>query len=374
MKIALVCKHYSSKKGGLERYTIFLSTELIRAGHEVHVFANTWQKEQAGMIHHVPMFRFSSPLKNLSFAFFSNHALSKMRFNVIHSMERIFYQDIFRVSDGINPVHLSQQYPNFVIRLFKAIGLRRLALGYLEHKIFAGRGCKIIMTNSVLMKSQIIKHYKVDPQKIVVIYNAVNTSRFHPGVKDGYGASIRNKYYIKQNDLVLLFVSNNFKLKRLQTILEAISLLNKREIKLLVIGNDDKKPYQKWITKRVLDKQILFLGPKKSIEKYYAASDIFVLPTLYDAFANVCLEAMACGIPVITTRNNGVSELIENKEHGYILQTQNPEELASKIRALESQIERSRMGENAAKKARSFTIERHMSQVLELYERVSCQK
>jgi UDP-glucose:(heptosyl)LPS alpha-1,3-glucosyltransferase len=374
MKIALVCKQYSLEKGGLQRYTIFLSRELIRAGHEVHVFANTWQRDPVGIIHHVPMFHFFSPLKNLSFAFLSNHALSKMSFNVIHSMERIFYQDIFRISDGINPVQLSQRYPNPAVRLFKAMGPRRLALSYLEHKIFVDRGCKVIMTNSELMKRHIMKHYKVPFQKIVVIYNAVNTSQFHPGVKEEYGASIRNKYHIKQDDLVLLFISNNFKLKRLQTILNSLTLLNKREIKLLVVGNDSERPYKKWIAKKALDKQVLFLGPKKRVEKYYAASDIFVLPTLYDAFANVCLEAMACGLPVITTRNNGASELIDDKQHGYILETQEPGELAGKIRALEFRIERSRMGENAAKKAKGFTVERHMSQVLTLYERINCQK
>lgn len=373
MKIALVCKEYSLKKGGLERYTVSLSRELIRARHEVHVFTNDWQEEPGVIIHHVPMLRFSSPLKNLSFALFSNRALSKMSFNVIHSMERIFYQDIFRVSDGINPVQLSQQYPNFAVRLLKAIGPRRLVLSYLEHRIFVDRGCKVIMTNSELIKGHIIEHYKVAPQKIEVIYNGVNTLRFHPGVKEEYGAAVRSKYRIKENELVLLFISNNFKLKRLQTILKSLALLKKREIKLLVVGNDSKRPYQRWVTENVLDKQVLFLGPKKNIEKYYAASDIFVLPTLYDAFANVCLEAMACGLPVITTRNNGASELIQDGEQGFILKGQGPNELAGRIATLKLPMDRTRMGDKAAKKAKRFTIEKHFSEVLKLYERVGRQ-
>ena len=370
MKIALVCKEYSLKKGGLERYTVSLSRELIRAGHEVHVFTNAWQEEPGVIIHHVPMLRFSSPLKNLSFALFSNRALSKMSFNVIHSMERIFYQDIFRVSDGINPVQVLKQYPNFAVRLLKAIGPRRLTLSYLEHRIFVARGCKVIMTNSKLIKGHIIEYYRVAPQKVEVIYNGVNTLRFHPGVKEEYGAAVRSKYGIKENELVLLFISNNFKLKRLQTILKSLALLKKREIKLLVVGNDSKRPYQRWVTENVLDKQVLFLGPKKNIEKYYAASDIFVLPTLYDAFANVCLEAMACGLPVITTRNNGASELIQDGEHGFVLKGQEPDELAKRIEALRFPKARTGMGEKAAKKAKEFNIERHISEVLNLYDQV----
>jgi UDP-glucose:(heptosyl)LPS alpha-1,3-glucosyltransferase len=370
VKIALVCKKYSLRKGGLERYTVFLSRELLRAGHEVHVFANVWQEEPGIIIHPVPMLRFSSPGKNLSFAYFSNRVLSKMRFNVIHSMERIFYQDIFRASGGIIPVQLLQRYPNPVVRWFKAIGPRRLVLRYLEHKIFLDRGCKLIMTNSELVKGQIIEHYKVNPERIIVIYNGVDTSRFHPGVKEEYRRDVRGKYGIGKEELVLLFVSNDFKLKRLQSILKAITLLKKKEIRLLVVGNDSKGPYQKWAAQNHLGNQVLFLGPKKNIEKYYAVSNIFVLPTLYDAFANVCLEAMACGLPVITTRTNGASELIQDGEHGYILKTQQPEELASRIEALEPLPERSRMGENAAAKARGFTMEKHISELLKLYERV----
>ena len=370
MKIALVCKKFSLSIGGLERYTVFLSRELVRAGHEVHVFANVWEQEMGVMIHRVPMLHFSSPMKHLSFAFFSNRMLSRMRFSVIHSMERIFYQDVYRVSDGISPVQLLRRYPNSAVRRFKAIGPRHLALGYLEKRIFVNRGCKVIMALSHLVKGHIIEHYGVDPKRIQVIYNSVNTLRFHPAVKEKYCAVVRSKYGIKKDELVLLFVSNNFKLKRLQSILKAMTLLKKKETRLLVVGNDNKKPYQRWALRNSLDDRVLFLGPKKNIEKYYAASDIFVLPTLYDTFANVCLEAMACGLPVITTRTCGASELIQDGQHGYILKTEEPDELASRIEALDPGPERSRMGENAASKARGFTMEKHICEVLDVYQRV----
>ncbi|MEA3421475.1 MAG: glycosyltransferase, partial [Acidobacteriota bacterium] len=119
-----------------------------------------------------------------------------------------------------------------------------------------------------------------------------------------------------------------------------------------------------------LGDQALFLGPKRNIEKYYAASDIFVLPTLYDAFANVCLEAMACGLPIITTDSNGAADLIRDNENGYILKTQKADELAARIKALEDESDRVRMRAAAAAEAASFTMEKHISEVLELYDRV----
>lgn len=370
MKIALVCKKYSLQEGGLERYTYFLSRELIRSGHEVHIFANIWQEEPGVIIHRVPMVRLSSPAKNLSFAFFANRALSKMKFDIIHSMERIFYQDIFRVSDGINPVQMQQKYPHPGIRLFKSVCPRRLALSCLEHNIFVHKGCKVVMTNSELVKRNIIEHYRVDPEKIIVIYNGVDTSRFNTKVKEKFRSSLREKYAIKKEELVLIFVSNNFKLKRLDLVLEAMAFLKNNKIRLFVIGADNHRTYQRWAIKNGLDEQVLFLGPKRNIEKYYAASDIFVLPTLYDAFANVCLEAMGCGLPVITSDLNGAADLILDKENGYILKTQNAHEIAAKIKALESLSERSRIGDNAANEAARFTMEKHISEVLKLYESV----
>lgn len=370
MKVALICKKYSLKEGGLERYTFFLSRELIRAGHEVHIFANTWQEEPGAIIHRVPVVSLSSPAKNLSFAFFTNRALSKMKFDIIHSMERIFYQDIFRVSDGINPVQMQQKYPHPVVRFIKKIGPRRLALSYLEHKIFMDKGCKVVMTNSELVKRNIIEHYMMDPEKIVVIYNGVDTSRFNPKVTEKYRKSLRDKYSIRKDEIVLVFVSNNFKLKRLDLVLEAMVLLKNNIIRLFVIGADNHRTYLRWAINNSLGDQVLFLGPKRNIEKYYAASDIFVLPTLYDAFANVCLEAMACGLPVITSDSNGAADLIRDNENGFILKTQKADDLSARIKALEPLSERSRMGDNAAAKAACFTMEKHLSEVLKLYGRV----
>lgn len=368
MKIALVCKKYTLEGGGLERYTVLLSRELNRLGHDVHIVANTWQEEPGMVFHHVPMFR-SSPGKNLSFAFFSNQILSKMRFSIIQSMERIFYQDIFRVSDGINPVQLMQNYPNPLIRKLKSVGPRRLVLGYLENRIFLNRGCRVIMTNSELLRQHIIEHYQVDQGKIVVIYNSVNTSRFHPGVREKHRNVVRERYGIGEEEILLVFISNNFKLKRLSLILEAMTMLDEK-FRLIVIGKDKEKPYLEWAAQNGLDKQVLFTGPKKDVEKYYAAGDIFVLPTAYDAFANVCLEAMACGLPVITTGTNGAAELIRDQENGYVLKTPHPDELANRLASLESPAERIAMGKKGASEAMGYTMEKHISELSELYERV----
>ena len=369
MKIALVCKNYAIERGGMERYTVLLGRQLLEAGHEVHVFANTWQDEPRIITHRVPIIRFSSPLKSYSFAYFAARELKKMKFDIIHAVERILHQDIYRVSMGISPVQIIQCYPNPLVRWFKSIGPRRLVLKCLEKHIFTGNGCKIIMTNSEMVKKQVIDHYGVNPDKIIVIYNGVDTSKFNIHTKEKYRASIRHNYGIDNNKSVIIFVSNDFKLKRLQTILEAMTLLDENYM-LMVIGNGKKKNYLRWVTQNGLKNRVLLLGPKKNMEKYYAAADLFVLPTTYDAFANVCLEAMACGLPVITTKTNGFAEVIDEGETGFIVESRNPGELAGKIKALEPESERIRIEKLSSARARDFTTEKHIAQVLSLYENV----
>ncbi len=374
MKIALVCHHYSEKKGGLEKYTIFLARTLARLGHEVHVLARAWTSEPDIIFHRVPMIRLSSPLKNLSFAWQAERLLLKENFDVIHSMERILRQDVFRVSDGVNPVQMAQQYANPTVRRLKAMGPRRLTLQYLENQIFLKNGARRIMTNSRLVRDQVIRHYGVRPDRISVIYNSVDGARFHPGVRERFREETRNRFGVREADLLLLFISNNFKLKNLDGVIRAMALSGADNLKLMAIGTDNPRPYQQAALKQGLADRVLFLGPQKEIERFFGAADVFIMPSRYDAFANVCLEAMACGLPTITSRTNGSSEPIQSGQNGIVLNGLEAAEMADAVNALRSSTEQGRMGRAAARTAREFTPEKHMAQVLRLYEEIRTEK
>ena len=374
MKIGLVCRHFLSTKGGLERYTLAISSELARQGHEVHVFANSGDKRPDVTLHHVPLFPLTSPGKNLSFAWMAAKRISEFRLDVVHSMERIWDQDIFRASDGINPVQMEQRYPNLLIRSFKTITPRRRALTYLEKKIFCRNGARFIMTNSALVKDQIRNHYGVSGDRIHVIYNSVNSQRYNLSARDRFRREIRLRYDVGDHDTLFFFVGNGFRLKGLPVVMEAMAGLNNPQIKLMVAGSDPIAPYQRWANRTGLGDSVIFLGYQADLEQFYGAADLFVLPTQYDPFANVCLEAMACGTPVVTTRMNGVSEIIVHGCDGYVLQTRDPEELSARILDFLALTDRSAMATRAAEKAAAFTMDAHMQQLVALYKRVSEEK
>jgi len=175
-------------------------------------------------------------------------------------------------------------------------------------------------------------------------------------------------------EVVLLFISNNFKRKGLDLAIDTIAaerdLLSK--IRLFVVGKGRVSMF-KWRAKRrgVRDR-VLFVGPEEKVEKYYAAADIFVLPTRYDPFAVVCLEAMACGLPVITTRMNGAAELIKDGSSGFLIDSK--DQLADRIQLLVDPKKRADMGALAAAQARNFSEENHIDSLLGVLSKISEQR
>jgi UDP-glucose:(heptosyl)LPS alpha-1,3-glucosyltransferase len=354
----------------LERYTWNLSRELYRQGHEVHIFCTQGEEIPNITLHHVPMFPFSSPGKNLSFAIMASRCITGLGLDVVQSMERIWTQDIFRASDGINPVQMQEKYPNRVVRHLKSMGPRRQVLSLLERRILEKGGARLILTNSNLVKDQILNHYRIPKEKIVVIYNSVDTERFNPARRAACRQVVHSEYGISANDKLILFSGNDFQRKGLLTLLEALVLLKSENIKLIVAGNEQAGRYWKFAAQNGIAKDVFFTGYHSSPELLYCAADLFVLPTHYDAFANVCLEAMACGTPVITSFNNGSAELISDGVEGYVLQTMRAEELSARIRELLSGDIRL-MGARAAHKAATFTVDRHIQSLLSLYEKIT---
>jgi UDP-glucose:(heptosyl)LPS alpha-1,3-glucosyltransferase len=371
MKIGLVCRQFLASKGGLEKYTLALSAELVRQGHEVHVFANTKENRPGVIFHHVPFLPFSSPIKNLSFALMASRRIAEFELDVVQSMDRIWTQDIFRASDGINPIQMRQRYRNPINRQFKALTPRRQVLTLLEKHIIQDDGARYIVANSKMVKDQIRHFYRVSSDKIQVIYNSVDTSRFNPAMRDRFINSIRAQHGVGADEWLILFVGNGYEQKGLPMLMQAVAAdIGREKIRLMVVGSDSSKRYRRWAQRLGIAEATSFLGYQKGLERLYGTADLLVLPTRYDPFANVCLEAMACGTPVITTRMNGVCEIIDHGRDGYILERGTGDEIAARIKDFIAVADKSAMRQRAFSTASTLTMGRHMERIMALYTRV----
>ncbi len=139
--------------------------------------------------------------------------------------------------------------------------------------------------------------------------------RFGPELRE----RSREELNLKPDQIALLFAGSGWERKGLLFAVEAAALCKDRQMRLLVAGRGNARLYKTRRLRFWREEPVQFLGEVADMLRVYAAADIFILPTIYDPFSNACLEALACGLPVITTRSNGFSEIIENGVHGSIV-------------------------------------------------------
>lgn len=371
MKIALITKRVSQSLGGAERVSANLAVKLSEAGHDVHIFTGHIDTAMEGTeTHLIKTVTWLSPLRLLSFQRKVRNILTKEKFDLVYSLCQVYPVDIYRVGDGIHRHWMKVQYPGALMRWTKYLtSLVHLVMRFLEGKIFRDCNRRLFITNSQLIKDQIIEYFHVPGERIKVIYNGVDHKVFNPQACT-YRDAMRSEYSIDEKDLVILFVSNNWERKGLSTIIEAISKVGNKKIRLLVVGRGNSKHYISLAVKnKISAEQLIFIGRTSTVEKYYGMSDIFALPSRYEPFANVCLEAMACGLPVITTRTNGASEVIKTGKDGFILDDwKDSNSLSIIIKDMTVESLRREIGENAAKTAKNYTWEQHLEETRRVFE------
>jgi UDP-glucose:(heptosyl)LPS alpha-1,3-glucosyltransferase len=328
MKIALGIRDFSPSKGGAERYLVELMQFLAQEGHEVHVFARRFEGGIEGLYFHtVTPFPFPKGLRILSFALKCLKQMKRDTFDVIMGVGNTCQADLLQPHGGVHWKWFWRSlraYKNpwlwgvkFLGRMFS---LKQWVEGLVEDAPYR-TGVKKIVAISEMVKRDIVDYYGIPEEEVEVIYNGVDTEYFHPRNKE-YREKIRSLYGLSPQDVVLIFVSHNFRLKGLRYLIQALSLIKKRNgnVKLLVVGRDNKRPYWHLAEKVGCGKDVFFAGGVRDLERYYPSADILVHPTFYDACSLVVLEALASGVPVITTRYNGAGGIISDGQEGFVLE------------------------------------------------------
>jgi glycosyltransferase involved in cell wall biosynthesis len=244
---------------------------------------------------------------------------------VVHIVFHEFYK---RVRAELNLLHVP-------LRSWPLIIHRRLyyrLIMALERKIYPNPRVKLIAV-SQLVADQLQTYFQ--RSDVVVIPNAVDTVRFTPDARKDRGSEVRRSYHLEEGDFVCLLIGNDWKKKGLDTLLNACSKLPDLHLKVFVVGSDDPAVYQPLVRRLNLESRVRFLSVSEDVLSFYAAADLYVGPSLEDAFNLPIVEAMACGLPVIASVRAGASELVRDGETGFLLRDpKSPDELAKLIRRL----------------------------------------
>jgi len=350
MKIAFLVKRFT-RSGGKERYVVELAMALKRQGHSIHVYAykcdHTLLKEIT--FHRVPLFfTFSSILNTLSFIKETKKKVPKQEYDIIHSHERNYTQEIITLHsltycEGLEKYSFLRKIDQ------KYFSLRSLLYLWLEK-----RQMKSPWLISVSQEvSRDVEKYYGRSDNIVIIPPGVNTDQFNPVSTNKLRDQARKENNLNKNELAVLFVGSAFQRKGLDRLLPEIN----GDTRLFVVGKGDKLvKYKRLIKAYGLEKKVVLTGMVKDVKQYYALADIVVLPSRSEAFGMSILEGMACGLPVIVTKNCGVADLIEHNKNGLIMKEDS--DLGNYLHLLRSKKERLRIGIHAGTTAKAYSWKR----------------
>jgi UDP-glucose:(heptosyl)LPS alpha-1,3-glucosyltransferase len=307
MKLALIRRQFSAT-GGAELYLQRLMAALVDAGHGVHLFAEAWSGQAKGVTFHAVPVSGSRAVKPLRFAEAVNESVSREKFDCVFSLERTLKQDVYRAGDGVHRVWLERrrQFAPWWKRPFIGLGAFHSNMLSLESQTFDPANTRHLIVNSNMVRREILQHFKFPQERVHLVRNGVEVKRFQNGKR----METRARFGVGDNDFLILFVGSGWERKGLGFLIKALPVSSAVNVKLLVVGKGRPSG---------AGANVIFAGDMKDVENAYAAADLFAFLPIYEPSSNVVFEALAAGLPVVTTAQNGASELIEEGVNGFVI-------------------------------------------------------
>jgi UDP-glucose:(heptosyl)LPS alpha-1,3-glucosyltransferase len=375
MKIALVRQRYNPY-GGAERFVERAMTALAAQNIEMTLFARAWlgTAELAGEVRLIRCdpFYIGRVWRDWSFARSVCAALKTNAFDLVQSHERIACCDIYRAGDGVHRQWLANRAraAGPLERIALALNPYHLYTKAAEKRLFESPRLRAVICNSNMVKEEVRRHFGVTEDKLHVIYNGVDLAAFNPALRGEWRACKREELGISDAAMVFLLVGSGFARKGVPQLLRAMTGV--RGAHLIVVGEDRELALmQSAAADMKLADRVHFAGAQKDVKPWYGMADCFVLPTLYDPFPNAALEAMACGLPLITSSQCGAAEFVESGVEGYICRDAlDVVELARCLNLAAAPGHSSKMGGAARRRVEPYGLDAMALRLTELYARL----
>ncbi len=353
--------------GGAERFVGRALDSLSGQGARVAVLARRWHGEAAYPVIECRPFSVGRTWRDAGFARAACRLLEAYPDSLVQSHERIPCCDLYRAGDGVHREWLRQR-----ARLRgRGDWLARLAPYHryvlaAERRMLASPRLKRVICNSHMVADELREWYSVPDERLVVIHSGVDTEVFHPERAAGLRDAMRERLGFADADLMLLFVGSGYERKGLDSLLRAMRRLP-ANVRLVVVGRDSRqRRWRRWAHALGIASRVHFAGPRGDVLPWYAAADVFTLPTLYDPFPNVVLEAMASGLPVVTSTKSGARDIIRHGENGFLCDALDIPALRESIETLGD----ARRREAVGRAARATVAPMTLSRMAETYRRL----
>ena len=390
MRLALNFQRVDPSRGGAETYVVDLCHRLVRAGHAIDLYAESWREgilpSEVNCIA-VPAPGRSRIERMVAFGKNSEVALGTAEYDCSVGFINTWHHDVLIPQGGVHEGSLeanSKRFPAGIKRLLYRLGKKANPKWWAYRAIEKSQYDLARASRYVAVSGMVMEHlqrfHQIPKHRIHVIPNAIDADRLTVNHPDAVRCGFRNKAGLAPGDLVGLFVGHNFWLKGLKPLLEAMAIRKRDQpealpLKLVVCGGGRVGPFKRIIKRLGLENEVVLLGFFEDIRACYWSCDFLVSPTYYDPCSLVVFEALACGLPVITTGCNGAGELMTNGLEGYVITS--PDSTAELIGALNHMTDdeaRLVMSKNAIALGREQSMDRHVTRLIRVFEEVAAAK
>jgi UDP-glucose:(heptosyl)LPS alpha-1,3-glucosyltransferase len=318
IKLAIIRQKYNPS-GGAERF-VSRAIAALAGAVEVTLVTRQWEDHAGYRSLTVNPFYLGSVWREWGFARGVKRALATADFDLVQSHERMACCDLYRAGDGVHREWLAQRRKQ--LGPLKRLGLwlnpqHHYALAA-EKALFTSPRLRAVICNSHMVANELKHWFQLPDSKLQVIYSGIDADAFHPDRAQRQRATLRKQLGIAADAPVLVYVGSGFERKGVATCLKALAMAG-GHTQLVIVGHDKRAGrYQALARQLGIADRTHFMGAQKNVLDWYGMADALFLPTLYDPFPNVALEAFACGLPVLTSTKSGAAEFVQEGINGHV--------------------------------------------------------
>ncbi len=380
MRVALISEWLDAWRGGAETSTIQFMHHLMDRGVEVHVLTRSRPSPAPGLhVHTIRGAAMSRTRRSVTFTHRAERILRENSFDVVHAISPCRYANIYQPRGGTVAETIERNLSllrSGAARRFKRyaghLNFKQRYLLSVERELLGRTDGPLVVAISDYVVRQLRDHYGLPDTRIHKVFNGVDPDPATDSERQAHRSSIRREFQVRDGDCLVVLIAHNFRLKGVQRWMEALSSLVRRgvgDVRSLVIGKGDSERWHRLAARLGVADYLTFIGPSERVPAFYHAADVLVHPTYYDPWSRVVLEAMAAGLPCVTTRWDGASEVIEENISGYVLDDPGDVPvLADRVERLRDPTARRRLGDAARVVAEGLSMARHASAIMSLYE------
>lgn len=382
MRIALIAEWLDTNRGGAETSASQFIDELVARDVAVEVFTRSEPSSKPGTKVHTYVSR--SPTRagrTRAYLHAAEAWAQQARCDLVHALVPCAGADTYQPRGGLVPETIARTIasrPPGLPRLWKRLDLllnrRQRLLLEKERSWLTGPHKPTVIAISEYVVRQLRRHYDYPDSHIRHILNGVNVETVDPDAQAATRSRLRHQHGLGGRDFLALQVCHNFRLKGVPAAIRAVARAREARqvpITLLVVGRGRHRPFAKLARQLKVGKYVRFAGPVERVADLFHAADVLIHPTYYDPCSRVVLEGLACGLPVISTRFDGASEIIEEGVSGFVARSPDAvEELAGFLVTLSNRAAAQQTFSRSSGMQRQVSMSRHAEEVWALYQQL----